>query len=197
MTVIDPNPLESAGELRENDPPNVWGDPPAPHGVVGEHPDMFDADPDAGVGAGDDDALGVEDVNRPTATARTSHVVEHVVDTIEHGADQIRGRVVRVPANTETVSLLDENMNRTRALIKVVTSSAVVMVQQARQGGNPRLTATPVGPQAAFPIATGDPVLEVKATCGVEAYGVIAAPGFVDVAIWEELENPNHSSGIT
>lgn len=138
----------------------------------------------------------IDDVKARMRTAPPAQVVHHVIETFEEGAELVRARVVRVIGNQQQTMLLEENPNRRRALIKCITTAGVVMVQPAHQGGNLTNAAVPTGNQAAYPQATGDPVLEVKSQAGVEAYGIVAAPGFVDVAVWEEMTGPKHDPGL-
>jgi hypothetical protein len=138
----------------------------------------------------------IDDVKQRMRTAPPPQVVHHVIETFEEGAELVRARVVRVVGNQQQTMLLEENPNRRRALIKCITTAGVVMVQPAHQGGNLTNAAIPTGNQAAYPQATGDPVLEVKSQAGVEAYGIVVAPGFVDVAVWEEMTGPKHDPGL-
>lgn len=124
--------------------------------------------------------------------------IEHVISTQELGpdADLVRGRVVMVVGNQTPTVLLEQNARRKRALIKVITSASVILLTPMRQGGTPNLTVAPTAPGAFYPLATGDPVHEVKSGAGVDAYGAQAAAGQIMVAIWEELQQPGHEPGL-
>lgn len=113
--------------------------------------------------------------------------VHHTVETFSVGSDRVRGRVVRVVNNNIETTLLEQNPNRVRAIIKPITTNGVIIIGSALQGGNPQYTAIPTGPAAFYPQATGDPTLTIESTAAVVAYGTVAA-GFCDVAIWEELQ---------
>lgn len=118
------------------------------------------------------------------------NVVHHVMETREAPVSICSGRIVAVVGNAQPSVLLSENPNRTRALIKVITSASVIMVGAEGQGGNVPLVAAPTIPAGQYPQATGDPVLTIESTGAVEAYGTVAAPGVILVAVWEEQTDP-------
>jgi hypothetical protein len=120
--------------------------------------------------------------------------VEHVITTNEVASGAIRARTVRIenPATSgspqQPVVLLEANKNRSRALIKCITTNGVIVVTPIRQGGVISGTGLPVGNVGGYAIATGDPIHEVKSTDGVEAVLFnTAAQAFCDVSIWEEM----------
>lgn len=124
--------------------------------------------------------------------------VEHVVTTEEHAADQIRTRTVRV-TGTQPTTLLEQNPNRIRARLKVITTSGQVILSPLHQGGigvGPVAAAT--APLAGWVQSQTDPVLTVEAADGVEAIasntGVTA---FTDVSIWEEMKAAGNSPGLS
>lgn len=127
-------------------------------------------------------------------TPPPAQVVRHEVHTYETGAEVVRARTVVITSNTAPTTLLDENPNRKRALIKVITSNQIIMINPLRSGGGGAgLTTTPSGNVQGWQQATGDPMLEVKSQAGVEAYGVGAATNGVlttpiSVTIWEEID---------
>jgi hypothetical protein len=130
--------------------------------------------------------------------------VEHVIHTQEEPSSKVRARVVRVQAPAAgaggpvTTVVLEENMKRDRAILKCITTSGVVVLMPLRQGGvNVATAGAPAGFMAGFPLATGDPPLEVKAGAGVEA--IIANTGgsaFCDIAIWEEMRDTAPGIGL-
>lgn len=133
------------------------------------------------------------DVAAPSMLPPIEH--HHVVETIELGSDAVRARTVRVVANNIETELLPQDDRRSRALIKVVTSASAILIGAARSGGNPAFNATPTGPAVFWYHATGDGVLEVKATAAVSAFGTSAA-GAVDVSVWEELSVKDNTPGL-
>lgn len=149
-----------------------------------------------GVGVGPDYAEGppIESVaHKPPQHQQPAPelVSRHVVETQNVGAALVRARVVPVVGNQTPSALLEYNPNRTRALIKVITSNAIILIGPARQGGAPALTAAPTQGLAHYAQATGDPQLEIKSAAAVEAYGVQAVGGVILVSIWEEQISAN------
>jgi hypothetical protein len=125
------------------------------------------------------------------------HIVKQETVTRETGADVIRARTVAVVGNLVPTRLLDENPNRSRALVKVVTTNSVVLIGPPFGGmGAPQLSATPTQPGAQWWQATGDPLFKIESCAAVDAIGVIAPPGVVLVSVWEELNNPGHTPGV-
>lgn len=140
------------------------------------------------------------DVRDRAAQAGPETVVRHYVTTIDKSADLVVGRVVRVVGaagvgDSSPTVLLTANPNRTRALIKPITTNGVIMLQPFNQGGNLPQTGVPAAPMSAYPIATGDPVHEVKSGAAVEAYAA-GTTDFVDVAIWEEITGADNVGGL-
>ena len=150
--------------------------------------------PDPGGGTAPNPSMNLlTDVRDAGTTARPVQIVQHEVHTYETGGEIVRARTVVVTSTIAPTQLVDENPRRKRALIKVATSTSVIIIQPGRQGGgyNPQ-SATPVGNQAGWLQATGDPVLEIKATAQVECYGagantngVLTNP--ITVTVWEEM----------
>ena len=167
------------------------------HGDVATAPTMSEQpnDPDAGTTADVRANLLTDVRNRMTTPPPLTQEHHHVVETVELGSDAVRARVVRVAGNVTETELLAQDDRRARALIKVVTSTSVIVIGPSRQGGNPAFNAVPTGPSAYWYHATGDGTLEVKATAAVSAYGT-SATGAVDVAIWEELSTPGNEPGL-
>lgn len=132
-----------------------------------------------------------------------TQTIRHELITQDVGSEAVRARTVIITSNLTPVTLLDENPNRKRALIKVITSTSIVMIIPLRSGGGAEgLIAAPTSNAQGWAQATGDPVLEVKAQAGVECYGVGAAANGtltvpIAVTIWEELIVPNSGPGLT
>lgn len=129
------------------------------------------------------------DVKERSAQPPPPQIVQHLVDTVERGTPLVRTRMIVVKGNTFPVTLLEENELRTRAIIKVVTAAASIMVQQLRSssGGVVGLTAVPSSGCAAWPQSNGDNDLKVETTAGLECYGIGPGPPDIVVAVWEEL----------
>lgn len=171
--------------------------------VVGyqEHVDEYTTPPlsesygvERGVGTAPDPRLNVlTNVRQPGPTPAPPQVIRHEVETYERGSDEVRARTVVITRIDTPVVLLEENPNRKRALIKVITSNAVVMIQPGRVGGSGvQFSAIPSGNSGMWAQATGDPNLEVKSTDQVECYGtgantagLLTTP--ISVTIWEEM----------
>lgn len=142
------------------------------------------------------------DVRRVRQTAPPIQVIRHEVITSEAGAERIRARTVMVTSNAAPTVLLDANPNRKRALIKVITSNQVIMVNEGRAGYGQPLAAVPTANATGWAQATGDPMLEVKSQAMVEAYGAGAVNAGTNtlttpiaVTIWEEIQDPSHVPG--
>lgn len=122
--------------------------------------------------------------------------VRHIVETQEQSSPLARGRVVRVQGGAPTV-LLEENPNRARAILKAITTSGIVLLYPARQGGVQPQTGVPVGTMAGYPLATGDPPHVVESGSAVEAFAAnTGVTAFTDVAVWEELDQPGSAPGL-
>jgi hypothetical protein len=142
-------------------------------------------------------------VKNPRQVSRPpTQIVHHIVETNEVSSGRIRARVVRVQApaaggnDAASVVLLEENKDRDRALIKLITTNGVIVLTPMRQGGLTANTAVPAGSIPGFPIATGDPVHEIKSSEGVEAYiANSSGQAFCDVAIWEEMKSTQNLPG--
>jgi hypothetical protein len=201
---VDPDSTVWADEW--NPETNEWAPSSEQHSVFGlaepSHGDVQTAEPmpnDPGDPRTYQDGGGTPDVRKNLLTDVREHRqatplpvqrVEHVVTTSEVGAALVRGRVVRVQG-TLPIVLLEETPNRRRALLKCITTAAVIVINPLRQGGGIATTTAPAGNLAGFPLATGDPVHEVKSSAGVEAVvSNTAASPFCDVAVWEELDAP-------
>lgn len=190
-----------------NPPDNEWDPNATPHETWGvealDHTDDQTAEPMSeqyghGPSGTTPDAREnlLTDVQNPrTAAPLPTQTVHHIVETVEVGSAVVRPRTVRVVGNTTETPLLEENPNRERAIIKLVTTNGVIIIGAARQGGNPQFNATPTGPSNWWYQATGDPVLVIETTAAVVAYGVAVA-GAVDVCIWEELRTPSDAPGL-
>jgi hypothetical protein len=170
---------------------NEWSPSDDPEGTYGQaEPSHFDVAAATPMEPGEQSAAlnvltnvrtaGVGPQSPPTPT------VNHEVHTYETGAEAIHMRTVAVVGNVVPTRLLDPNDDRRRALIKVITSASVIVINGINDGGNQQLTGPPAQSLAQWAQATGDPMLEVKATGGIEAYGT-SATGTVFVSIWEEL----------
>lgn len=133
----------------------------------------------------------------PQSTPLPVQRVEHVVKTQDDGTDLVRTRTVRVQGTTPVV-LLEENPYRTLAMIKMVTSNAVITMYPLRQGGGGvSSTGVPTAPNAGYLFATGDPVHKSESKAGIEA--IVEDTGsslFADVTIWEEMSVPGDAPGI-
>jgi hypothetical protein len=201
---------------------NEWAPSNTPNNVVGSgapgqpsHGDVMTADPMSNYvghttpgGTTPDarpnllDAVRRSNTPAPTAFAPIEHKI--VVETTHVASSANRARVVRVQAqasggnDAQAVVLLEDNPNRDRALIKCITTNGVIVLTPLRQGGVPTNLAVPTGNIAGYPLATGDPVHEVKSSDGVEAYIANGtAQAFCDVAIWEEMKTPGYEPGLT
>jgi hypothetical protein len=205
---------------------NEWAPSNTPHNVAGpgapqqpSHGDVMTADPMidqpgvyggmAGQGGGTPDARpNLLDAVRGSRTPVPAQLapVQHqiVVETKEVASSANRARVVRVQVQgagqnaQQAVTLLENNPNRDRALIKCITTNGVIVLAPLRQGGVPTGTGVPSGNMAGYPLATGDPIHEVKSSDGVEAYiWNTGAQTFCDVAIWEEMKTPHDEPGLS
>lgn len=155
--------------------------------------------PDRGGGSVPDARANLlTDVADAGTTAPPVSVVRHELVTSEAGGEVVRARTVVVTGNLAPTRLLDENPDRKRALIKVVTTASVVLIGPAFGGmGSPQLTGVPTQPVGAWLQATGDPVLEIKAQAAVDVVGVVAAPASVLVTVWEEINAESNQPGLT
>lgn len=209
MAQIEPDlaPDDSVWNDVWNPNPNIWAPSNNPSPAYGEdsdqigyedHSDMLTADPMTeqygryeGMGSVPDTRENLlDDVHGPTGVAPPTQVVRHEIVTSEAGGELVRGRTVAVVGNVVPTRLLEENPNRKRALIKIVTSTSVILIGPSFGAmGSPELTAIPVQPVGAWLQATGDPVLEIKAQAAVDALGVVAG-ATVLVSIWEEMNTP-------
>lgn len=222
---INPPPDETVDELSPTDP--IWGDMWNPHqnrwaptdepvgGDAGPEPhgDNPTASPtseafdyiDPGGGTGPDARTNVQQVATPGPGTPPTQRVVHEMETYEVGGEIARGRVIVVGSNLTPAVLLDENPNRKRALIKVITSTSVILVGPHAQLGSPGLTAPPTAPLAAYPIATGDPVHEIKSQAAIDVLGVGPVSGTsagvlttpIMVAVWEETNSVQGGPGLT
>lgn len=167
-------------------PVDAWNALRTRLGVVTEHPDVPGLG-HPGLPGEHQEAETVEDVGHPTPKAPPTVVVHHIMEAREVGANLIRPRTIRIPAGIqEPVQLLQLNPNRRRALIKVTGSSQAIGVIQGGPGLSSTAAAAANATGGAFFIqATGDPLLEVKATAPV--WCALQTGGPCDVTIWEEL----------
>lgn len=169
---------------------NVWGPRAEPLALVGiaepSHGDDPTATPTAATQEPGRMTL-LDSVRQPMQEAPPPPVtIHHVLETQEVGTPIMRARTVVVGSTRQPSVLLEENPDRTRALIKVVTGASTVNIAAggAATGGN--VTASATGqPMAAWPQATGDPLLKVETQAQVIAYS--PAGTNVLVAVWEEL----------
>lgn len=124
-------------------------------------------------------------------------VVHHVIETQEEASSHIRTRIVRVQGTAPT-TILEQNPNRDRAIVKAITTNGIVVLFPVHQGGVQASAAVPAGGAAGWPLATGDSDLKVESSDGVEAVVFNSgAQAFCDVAIWEEMKGPNDAPGLS
>lgn len=132
----------------------------------------------------------------PPATVPT-HIVQHVITTQEEPSSHIRTRTVRVQGTEPTV-LLEQNENRIRAILKVITTSGQVLIGPVHQGQQVRNTATATAPLAQWVQSAGDPHLVVESSEGCEALASnTGVTLFSDVSIWEEMKGAGDSPGLS
>ena len=182
---------------------NEWAPSNTPHAVGGLGEPSHDDDPHAAPlsnseghpntynegGGTPDGRLNLLDAVKAHGTpAPPTQTVHHVMETREVAGRRISSRILAVVGNQVPTTLLEDNPQRERALIKVITSNSTILCSPKNQGGIPvgGFAAAPTVPTAFWAQATGEGPLEVKSSAAVDAYGIVAAPGVVLVAIWEE-----------
>lgn len=170
---------------------NEWSPSDEPEGTFAQaEPSHFDVPSASPMEPGESSASLnlLTDVARPVAQPPPPQIVHHEVLTTEAGAEIVRSRTIVVPGNTTVVRLLDPNLDRKRALIKVVSATAGIQI-----GPMDEVTAAvlvnalpPTVQTNTFFLQSSDGTMEIKSSDGVDCLGC-APTGTVLVTIWEEL----------
>lgn len=180
---------------RANVDTNVWLPKVEPLALIGiaepSHDDDPTADPAAGIGAGaPEERLNLLDaVKAPQAVTPPETIVHHVLETQEQGTPSFHARTIVVPGAVgvhPVTTVLEENPNRTRAIVKVLTGSGVINLTEGGSGIGGSATASLANaPMAAWPQSASDAPFKIETQAQVVAYN----PGNANVlvAIWEEV----------
>lgn len=192
-----------------NEQHSVFGVAEPSHGDDPSAMPMSDApgQPPDTVGSAPDARKNLLDAVRQGPTQLPAPVVEHhhVVDVQEQGNVRVRTKTVRVQAQPaggggndyQPVTILEEAPNRSRAVIRVITTNGQVVLTPLRQGGvQPTLTAA-AAPIAGFVLSQADGMLTTEVQAGIEAVVFnVTQQAFADVTVWEELNDSAPGIGL-
>lgn len=206
MTALQPpwalgtgaNDDEATEWAPSNEPLSTFGVAEPGHGDVSDaapESEQYGRDTQRG-GTTPDPRMNLLTNVREVATAATPIIEHHhVMETIDRGTDSVRMQTFVIPAQpADPTIILQENPDRVRAFVKVVTVGVSVLLMPLRGGGASAAAASGgTGPSNSFTFADTDGLLKIETQAGIEA---IAAAALAVVTVYEELSTNAQRPGV-